>query len=270
MMQINTIPAIGFGTFGRTGKDGEAAILHALETGYRHLDTAQDYGTERTCGAALKASGLARDEVFVTTKIATGNFGEGELIPSLEKSREVLGIETLDLTLIHWPSPNGEIPLPVYMEQIAEARARGLTRLIGVSNFTTRLIDEARAIVGDGTLAANQVELHPYLQNRALADHCAAHGIAVTCYCPIAQGAVAGDPVLVQIGEKHGATASQVALAFLLARGLIVIPTSGRHERIDANFAARDITLDADDIARIEALDAGRRIIDPPWGPAWD
>ena len=263
------IPQLGLGTYGRTGSAGRAALDAAIEIGYRHLDTAQDYGTEANVGAAVSESGLPRDSFFVTTKVATGNLGAGKVIPSIEQSLQTSGLDRFDLVLIHWPSPDGIAP-SVYLPELAEAQARGLTQLIGVSNFTVALLGEAIDFLGAGALATNQIELHPYLQNRTLAAFCGGNGIAVTCYQPIASNRLSKDPVMTEIAAAHDASAAQVALAFELAKGYIAIPASGRRAHLESNFAARDLTLNADEIARIETLDRGTRFIDPDWGPDWD
>ncbi|MBY5317134.1 aldo/keto reductase [Rhizobium leguminosarum] len=270
MQNQQLIPKLGFGTYGRNGKDGIGAILCALETGYRHLDTAQTYDTEFETGEALRRSAIARREVFMTTKISTDNFGEGKLIPSLEKSLEAMRIDQFDLTLIHWPAPNGAIPLEVYLSQIAEAQERGLTRLIGVSNFTIALLQQAESIVGKGRIINNQFELNPLIQNKKLADYCQRNDILVTCYLPIARGTLSGDPVLGSIADHHAATVEQVIIAFELAKGYCAIPTSSRAERIRSNFAAGELRLKQDEVALIEALDRNHRTIDPDWGPDWD
>ncbi len=264
------IPPLGFGTYGRKGEAGIAAMLVALETGYRHLDTAQDYGTEVEVGEAVKRSGLKRAEVFVTTKINTANFGKGMLVPSLKRSLDNLKLDRIDLTLIHWPSPNGEVPLPVYIEQLAEAHALGLTRLVGVSNFTIALIEQAKKVLGDVPIANNQFELNPLLQNRKLANYCLANAISVTCYLPIARGVLSGETVIREIAERHGATPEQVALAFELAKGYFAIPTSSKAERIRSNYEAVKLRLTQEDITAIEGIDRGQREINPGWGPAWD
>src|SRR5690606_38017399 len=226
------IPAMGFGTYGRIGQAGVEAMLVALETGYRHLDTAQDYGTEQQVGEAVRRSGLTRDDVFVTTKIATSNLGAGTLVPSLRRSLDSLGLAQVDLTLIHWPAPHGAVPLPVYIEQLAEAHALGLTRLVGVSNFTIAMLEDAQAILGDLKIANNQFELNPLLQNKKLASYCRKREIAVTCYLPIARGILGSVSVISEIAARHGATPEQVALAFEFAKGYIAIPTSSRTDRI--------------------------------------
>lgn len=265
------IPAIGFGTFDRREEAGIRAIAYALELGYRHLDTAQSYDTERECGEALRRSGLKRSDVFLTTKVTGANCAEGKLIPSLERSAENLGVDAIDLTLIHWPvTPSGRLDMRSYLTELAEAQARGLTRLIGVSNFTIADLEEAKTILGPGRLANHQFERHPFLQNQKLVNYCQYNGISVTCYLPLARGRCAGDPVIDEIAARHGATPHQIALAYSLNQGLIVIPTSGKHERIKENFAARNIVLSADELAALGGRDKAERQINPSWSPAWD
>ncbi len=264
------MPRLGFGTYGRTGPEGIAAILGALEVGYRHLDTAQTYDTEREVGEAIRRSGLARDEVFVTTKVAENRLGPGEVVPSLERSLDELGLDHVDLALIHWPARKGGPAPEVYLHQIAEARERGLARHIGVSNFTVALIEEARSILGDGAILTNQVELNPWFRNRRLADHCASQGIVVTCFEPLARGRVGSDPVLQRIAGRHDATPEQVALAWELACGYAAIPTTSKPDRAAQNLAAKDLVLSAEELAEVETLDRGVRSIDPDWGPDWD
>lgn len=155
------MPKLGFGTFGRNGAEGIDAIINALEIGYRHIDTAQTNNTEYEVGKAISESGINRKEVFITTKISTDNFGIDALIASLEASLETLKMEYVDLTLIHWPAPNEEVPLEQYLEQIALAKQMGLTKNIGVSNFNIALLEKAKAILGTGHIFTNQIELNP-------------------------------------------------------------------------------------------------------------
>lgn len=270
MGTTNGIPAMGFGTWLRTGDAGLSAIMVALETGYRHIDTAQVYNTERECGEALRRSGLRRHDVFLTTKIDMSNFGRGRLIPSLRRSLDALEVGSVDLTLIHWPVPEGQVSMAVYLEQLAEAQALGLTERIGVSNFPIALVDRAIGILGPGRIANNQFEVHPYLQNDRLVDHCLANGIAVTCYQPIARGRLADDPVLNAVAARHNATVEQVSLAFLMARGLIVIPSSSNAERIRTNFGALDIRLTQQDMDEIRGIDRNQRFTNPATAPDWD
>lgn len=262
---------MGFGTYGRTGPEGIEALLFALETGYRALDTAQSYDTEYECGEALRRSGLQRDEVFLTTKIEGKNSAAGRLLQSLEQSCDRLGVDSVDLTLIHWPvGPAGRLDMEGYLPELLEAQARGLTRLIGGSNFTIADLEAVERIAGPGAFDNNQFERHPLLQNQKLVNYCNKNEISVTCYLPLARGACAGVPEIEAIAARHGASVHQVALAFSLNQGLIVIPTSGKHERIAENFAARDIKLSADEIATIAGADRGARQINPSWSPEWD
>lgn len=264
------IPNIGFGTYGRVGEAGIAAILTALEVGYRHLDTAQTYGSESFVGEAVRRSGLKRDEVFITTKISSENLDKGKLIPSLRHSLDQIGVDHVDLCLIHWPAPNGRIPLATYMHQIVEAQDLGLTRLIGVSNFTIGLLIEAERLIGSGRIATNQIEFNPLFLNHNIANFCRSTGILVTCYQPIAQGRVSGHPVLAPIARHHNATEEQIAIAYELGKGYAAIPTSGRPERIRSNFAATALRLTQEEVAAIDDIPPGPRTIDPDWGPAWD
>ncbi|MCP4381096.1 MAG: aldo/keto reductase [Hyphomicrobiales bacterium] len=270
MKTVAGIPALGLGTYGRRGNKGQEAIETALEIGYRHIDAAQGYENESECGRAVAASGLPRESVFVTTKIAPENFAAGALIPSLRQSLERLQLDQVDLTLIHWPSPNEEVPLAVYVDQLAEAHGLGLARHVGVSNFTIALLDEAIARSGPIPVLTNQFELNPYLQNRVLAAHCTAKGVAVTCYRPIGKGTVNEDPTIRRIADRHGATPAQVTLAFLMAEGYVAIPASGHPARIRENFGAADLVLDDVAVAEMRTLDRGERHINPEWGPDWD
>lgn len=262
------IPRIGLGTWDLRGSEATRAISSALAIGYRHIDTAQSYGTEGPVGEALAQSGIARDEVFVTTKITGANFGR--LAESLRDSLRALRLDQVDLTLIHWPAPHDDPPVSRYMADLARAQDAGLTRLIGVSNFNRRQIDEAIATVGEGRIATNQAEIHPFLQNKVLAAHCAGRGVPMTAYLPIARGAVGQDPVMQRVAQRHGATPEQVSLAFLLARGHVVIPKSADPGRQRSNLAAASLRLTPEDMAEIDRLDCGRRFVDAAWGADWD
>ena len=267
---IETMPKMGLGTFGRVGEDGVRAILRGLEIGYRHLDTAQSYGTEPSVRDAIRQSGLPRNEVFVTTKVAQQNLGRGAFLPSIDESLMALGLDVIDLVLIHWPSIDPDVRFEDYMEDLGRIQDEGKARLIGVSNFPIALIERAETVLGPGRLHTNQVEIHPFLQNRKLVDFVQSHGIVPTAYMPLAKGRVAEDPVLREIGAAHDATASQVALAWLLQLGIAVIPASGNTDRLKQNFAAKDITLTANEMQRIAGLERGARYIVPEIGPDWD
>jgi len=265
-----SIPQLGLGTFRLQGQQAMDSVRNGLELGYRHIDTAQIYGNEAEVGEALQASGVRREEVFVTTKIWTEHLAGDRLIPSLKDSLHKLRLEQLDLTLIHWPSPQGAVPVAESMQALLEARAQGLTAAIGVSNFTNALLAQAIDAVGAANIATNQVELHPYLANRSVAAFAREHGIHVTAYMPLAYGKVLADPVILSIAERLNATPAQVALAWSMAKGYAVIPSSTKRENLAANLGALDVALGAADIAAIDALDRGERLVSPDFAPAWD
>jgi 2,5-diketo-D-gluconate reductase B len=264
------IPRLGLGTWGRTGNRGLEAIETAIEIGYRHLDTAQTYDTESVIGQAIERSNVPRDEFFITTKVADTNLARRDFAPSLRASLDRLRVERVDLTLVHWPSYQHAVPFHEYMGELVRARDEGLTRLIGVSNFPCALVRKAVAFAGPGTIADNQVEMHPFLQNRTVAACCAAHGVAVTAYLPIARGLVSDDRVLRRIARDHGVDPPSISLAWLLHKGTIVIPASSRREHLEANWRAADVRLSTDEIEAIDALDRGQRLVDPEKSPEWD
>jgi 2,5-diketo-D-gluconate reductase B len=267
---MKIIPQLGLGTFRLQGQQAADSVRNGLELGYRHIDTAQIYGNEAEVGQALQASGVARKDLFVTTKIWTEHLAADRLIPSLKDSLHKLRLEQLDLTLIHWPSPQGAVPVAESMQALLEARAQGLSAAIGVSNFTNALLAQAIDAVGAANIATNQVELHPYLQNRGVAAFAREHGIHVTAYMPLAYGKVLGDPVIQSIAARLQATPAQVALAWSMAKGYAVIPSSTKRENLAANLASRKLVLAADDITAIDALDRGERLVNPDFAPAWD
>lgn len=264
------MPIIGAGTFRLQDQQAIDSVANALDLGYRHIDTAQIYGNEAEVGQALAHSGVPRGEVFVTTKIWTEHLSREALIPSLEESLRKLRLDTVDLTLIHWPSPGAAVSVAESMRALMAARERGLTRAIGISNFTIPLMREAIDAVGAHNIATNQVELHPYLQNRAVAAFAREHGIHVTAYMPLAYGKVVEDPVIGSIAQRLQATPAQVTLAWLLAKGYAVIPSSTRRANLASNLAASRLRLDAGDIAAIDALERGERLVSPDFAPAWD
>jgi 2,5-diketo-D-gluconate reductase B len=267
---MNTIPQLGLGTFRLQGQQAIDSVRNGLELGYRHVDTAQIYGNEAEVGEALQASEVPRREVFVTTKIWTENLGGDKLIASLKDSLHKLRLEQVDLTLIHWPSPQDAVPVAESMQALLEARAQGLTAAIGVSNFTKALLAQAIAAVGASNIATNQVELHPFLQNRGVADFARERGIHVTAYMPLAYGKVLADPLVLSIAARIGATPAQVALAWSITKGYAVIPSSTKRENLAANLGALALRLSAEDIAAIDGLERGERLVSPDFAPAWD
>lgn len=268
---MSTIPAFGVGTFRLTGQDAIDSVRNALDVGYRAIDTAQIYGNEAEIGQAITASAIERDALFLTTKIWTDNYARDRLAPSLRESLQKLRTDYVDLTPIHWPAPGNGVALAEFMEALAEAKAQGLTRQIGISNFNIELTRQAIAVVGQGEIATNQIELSPYLQNAKLTAFLQAHDIAVISYMTLAYGKVLKDPLLAGIAAKHGATVAQVALAWALQLGYAVIPSSTKRENLASNLLARDLKLDADDMASIATLERNGREVDPEGlAPLWD
>ncbi|WP_166365089.1 2,5-didehydrogluconate reductase DkgB [Pseudomonas akapageensis] len=266
-----SIPPLGLGTFRLKGQVVIDSVRTALELGYRAIDTAQIYGNEAEIGQAIAESGVPRKDLFITTKIWTENLSADTLIPSLKESLSKLRTDHVDLTLIHWPSPKGAVPVAEFMTALAEARAQGLTRQIGVSNFTVALLEQAIAVVGADAIATNQIELHPYLQNRTLVAFARSKGIHITSYMTLGYGKTLQDPVIQQIASRHQATPAQVALAWAMQLGYAVIPSSTRRENLAGNLKATALHLSAEDMAQIAALERGERLVDPEGiAPAWD
>ncbi|MBQ0821092.1 aldo/keto reductase [Microvirga terrae] len=265
-----TMPTIGLGTYGRTGDAGMASILAALELGYRHIDTAQSYDTERPVGEAFRRSGIPREQVFITTKVADTKLDRVGFMPSVEESLETLGLDHVDLLLIHWPSQNNAVPFEDYMTELKRAQDIGHSRFIGVSNFPIAMLEQTRALLGDGAVVTNQVEIHPYLQAPRLSNYARSIGLPLTAYQPLAQGDVRSDPVLVALGERHGVTPAAVALAFLMAEGHAVIPASSNPVNLRENMRSLEVRLSDDEMGQIRALNRSERRINPTKSPRWD
>ncbi|ARP90619.1 2,5-didehydrogluconate reductase B [Bordetella genomosp. 9] len=266
-----SLPAFGLGTYRLQGQTVIDSVRQALELGYRAIDTAQIYGNEAEIGRAIADSGVARDALYLTTKIWTDNLAPEKLIPSLKESLTRLRTDHVDLTLIHWPSPDDAVPLEDSLAALRDACQQGLTREIGVSNFTVALMQRAIDAVGAGAIATNQIELHPYLQNRKVTDFAARHGIHITSYMTLGYGKVLADPVIREIADRRHATPAQVALAWAMQLGYAVIPSSTKRENLASNLLARDLKLSDDDMREIAALDRGERLVSPGGlAPDWD
>ncbi|CAM3873122.1 2,5-didehydrogluconate reductase DkgB [Avibacterium endocarditidis] len=266
-----TIPKFGVGTFRLQGQTVIDSVKNALEVGYRAIDTAQIYGNEAEVGQAIAESGVPREDLFLTTKIWVDNYSPEKLAESLKDSLRKLRTDVVDLTLIHWPAPGNGVALPDYMNALLEAKQAGLTKQIGVSNFNIALTQQAIETVGKEHIATNQIELSPYLQNPNLVNFLQKEGIAITSYMTLAYGKVLKDPVLTQIAEAHGATTAQVALAWALARGFAVIPSSTKRENLISNLKALELKLSDQEIEMINALDRGSREVSPEGLAAeWD
>ncbi len=265
------IPEIGLGTFRLQGQVVIDSVTTGLDVGYRHIDTAQIYGNEADVGQAIAASAVPRGELFVTTKIWIENLQRDKLIPSLKDSLHKLRLEQLDLTLIHWPSPQDAIPVAETMAALAQAKAQGLTRAIGVSNFTNAQLRQAIDTVGASEIATQQVEIHPFLQNRKVVEFARSQGIHITAYMPLAYGKVMADPVIAAIAAKHGVTPAQVALSWSLQQGFAVIPSSTKRANLEANLHFQRITLSPDEMAQMATLERGERLANPDGlAPQWD
>jgi len=262
------IPRLGLGTWPMKGAECSEAVSCAIGLGYRHIDTAQMYGNEEDVGAGIARSGIARDTLFVTTKVWWDQLAPDALRRAAEASLKKLGTGYVDLYLIHWPSP--EMDLDAALRALAALRRDGLARAVGVANFPSALL--RRAIEsGIVPIACNQVEYHVFLSQAPVLDLCRRHGLALTAYTPVAKGSVVDDPVLRRIATKHGASPVQVALAWLLAQdNVVAIPKSAREAGQAANLAACALRLDAEDLASINSLPKDRRMVNPAFAPDWD
>ena len=263
------IPALGFGTWELRGATAQALVEAALAIGYRHIDTAQMYGNEAEVGAALRASGLPREAYFLTTKIWPDHFRGGELERAAAERVRLLGTVP-DLLLLHWPNPS--IPLTETIPALNHAVELGHTKEIGISNFTTALIDEAVRL-SPRPLVTNQVEYHPFLSQAPVLGRCREHGLALTAYCPLARGRVFKDPALARIGKTHGKGPGQVALRWLVQQeGVIAIPRSSSEAHARSNFEIFDFELSEAEMAEITELTSpqGRVVNVAGVAPAWD
>ena len=262
------LPALGFGTMRLTGDDGVTAIRRALDIGYRHLDTVANYGNETEVGQAIRESGVSRDDIFLTTKVARDNLAPDDLPRSVDKSLRKLAVDYVDLLLIHWP--NAEIPLGDCLPALEQIKAAGKARAIGVANFPTAMLEESIA-EHEAPLLCDQVEYHPFLSQNRVLEFLRAHEMMLTAYCPLARGAAKDDPTLQAIGTSHGKTSSQVALRWLLdQQNVAAIPKAVSEQHARENFDVFDFVLNTAETARIDALADNRRIVSPALAPSWD
>ena len=260
-----------FGTFPLTGDVAKNAILAAAEVGYRAFDTAQMYGNEAETGEALAATGIARDDLCITTKVLPDNFTEERFIPSVEQSLKDLRVDVVDVLLLHWPPADGDVAPSLRL--LEEALKRGLTRNIGVSNYTIAMMREAVKIV-EAPIVTNQVEFHPLLNQDKLLAGANEVGIPLSSYSSVARGEVFKHPEFAEIGKAYGKSAGQVVLRWIVQKGVSVNTMSTNPDNIRANFDIMDFTLSHVDMARIEKLThTGYRIVTQhlvPWAPDWD
>ena len=245
------IPLVGLGTWELRGSTCARAVEQALRLGYRHIDTAEMYNNERDVGDGVRASGVKRNELFVTTKIWPTHFAPRALERAARDCLVRLRLSEVDLLLLHWPNP--QIPLSETLGALDKVKRDGLARNIGISNFTVAQIEEAVAISTE-PLVCDQVECHPYLDQSKVIAACHAHGMAVVAYSPIARGNAKNDKVLARIGAAHKKTAAQISLRYLVQQNIVVIPRTSKLERLTENAALFDFTLSEGEMAEIAAL----------------
>lgn len=260
-----------FGTYPLRGNELHNAILAATDVGYRAFDTAQMYGNEHETGAALRESGLGSGQVCITTKVSPQNFGEDRFLDSVKKSLDDLQVGSVAVLLLHWPPADGQIERPLRLLQ--QAYEHGFASAIGVSNFTARMMRDAKDIV-DVPLVTNQVEFHPLLNQDILLKTAAETGIALSSYCSVARGAIFEHDVLADIAASYGRSVAQITLRWILQKGVSVNASSSRSANIRDNFGIMDFTLSSVDLARIDALTrTNYRIVDKtmvPTAPDFD
>lgn len=252
------IPQLGFGVFQIPPDEVQARVEEALEAGYRHIDTAAAYNNEQGVGRALAASGLSRDEVFITTKLRNGEQGRASAGDALKNSLDRLGLDRVDLYLIHWPSPARDAYVNSWRAMI-DARQDGLVRAIGVSNFLSHHLDRLIAETGV-TPAVDQIELHPYFTQPELTHVLYDRGVAVEAYSPLGQGRDLADPVIAEIAATADRSPAQVILRWHVQHGYIAIPKASSRARMAANLDVLDFELSHEDMRRIDSLDTGERI----------
>ncbi len=265
-IQDTKLPALGFGTFELKGEECRRSVTTALEIGYRHIDTARMYENEDEVGAAMVESGVARDDIFLTSKVWMDDLDYDSLISEAQASVKALKTDFLDLCLVHWPTE--KVPLEETFRALTRLQEEGVIRHFGVSNFTPKWLERALDL---GDVFCNQVEYHPLLRQRRLHQMAIEHDLLLTAYAPLAEGKLHDNEVLQKIAKRHDATPEQISLAWLLEQqNVAAIPRSSKPEHIRSNFEALEIRLDDEDRSSIEQLPDDRRQIDPEFAPAWE
>jgi 2,5-diketo-D-gluconate reductase B len=263
-----SLPRLGLGTYRMQGDVCRAAVESALGLGYQHIDTAEMYGNEEAIGAAIATAKVARKDLHITTKVWNENLAPDAIRKSFDASLKKLRLDHVDLYLVHWPARN--MNLPAMFETLLRLKQEGRTRAIGVANFNIALlktvVEEIKA-----PIACNQVEYHVMLDQTPLRKYLNAKAIPLVAYCPLAQGRAASDETLMAIGRKHGASAAQVALKWLLDQdGVAAIPKASGAESQRANLGALNVGLDEEDMKAIAGLPKDQRFVNPGFAPAWD
>ena len=262
------IPLVGLGTWDLRGKVCARMVEEAIKLGYRHIDTAAMYGNEAAVGEGLRASGVKRDEVFITTKVWQSDLRAKDFERSARNSLKELKLDAVDLLLIHWPNPS--VPLKETIGALCKMKHEGVARHIGISNFTVTLIEEAVKLSTE-PLVCNQVECHPFLDQSKVIAATRKRGMAVVAYSPIARGQAKGDALLAKIGKAHGKTATQVCLRYLVQQRIVVIPRTSKSERLKENFSIFDFELSAAEMQEIFSLaHPSGRIVEWGGAPQWD
>lgn len=269
-VQGATIPALGMGTWELRGDECARLVETAIGQGYRHIDTAQMYQNEREVGEGIRASGVQRDEIFLTTKIWPDCHAADDFARAVDERLNLLDCGPVDLLLLHWPSR--EVPLAETINALNKARSSGFTRHIGISNFTVSKVSEAVKL-SDAPLICNQIEYHPLINQTKLLAACRAHGLAITAYCPIARNRVTDEPVMQEIAARHNVSPADVTLAWHMTQGdVMAIPRSSRPERLACNLAAAQLALSDEEMSAIDALKLQHmRLCEPASvAPVWD
>lgn len=264
-----SIPTPGFGTYRLKEEEAKTAVSTAIEVGYRHLDTAQIYENEAEVGDAIAGSGLPRAHFFLTTKVWYENLSASKFLTSVQNSLTLLNTDYVDLLLIHWPSPDNDVALEDYLGHLKACKERGLSKHIGVSNFTASQIAQTLSILGTDQILTNQIEVHPHFQNIQLVECCQRNGIQVVAYMPLGVGKVMEDEILKTIAQRHNSTPSAVSLAWLNQKHIISIPSSTNISHMRDNLAATKLILTPQDMSEIAAIEPQERIVNPDFAPDW-
>ncbi|MFC6733226.1 MULTISPECIES: aldo/keto reductase [unclassified Haladaptatus] len=258
------MPRLGLGTYDMKGDEAADAVETAIDIGYRHIDTAQHYDNEEAVGRGIARADVPREDLFVATKIWHDDLGYDDVIEGAQESLDRLGLDYIDLLYVHWPA--GDYDAKDTLAAFDELYEEGVIRHVGVSNFTTDLLDEAQEYL-DAPIFAHQVECHPLLQQRNLRIYAAGHDIELVAYSPIARNEVAENEDIKAVAENYDATPAQISLAWLLANGIVPIPKSSDEEHLRANYESLDIELTQEDKERLDNLDDEERLIDPDFAP---